>query len=75
MNKRIVDDFFDCASRAVYDNKKINREFFSSNENRALFYPIASEVIKVNIAPFIEGLLSTLNLYLPKGKEEDQDIE
>ena len=50
-----------CAKKCYTENTKdpINADFFEKVENRGLYYPIMIEVIKVNCAPFIKGLVSS----------------
>ena len=49
---------FACAERVIYDNAKIDEDYFEDVEHRTLYYPIMFEVMKVNIGPFIESLFS-----------------
>jgi hypothetical protein len=49
---------WECCGRAVYDKAKVNKDFFEKVENREFYYPIMMEVVKVNVGPFIKGLLS-----------------
>jgi hypothetical protein len=54
---RLRNALFACARRAIYDNQKIDKEFFEEAKNRALYYPIMLEVLKVNLGPFIGSLI------------------
>jgi hypothetical protein len=56
-DKRIRDALFACAKRAIYDNQKVDKEFFEDASNRKLYYPIMMEVLKINIGPFIDSLI------------------
>lgn len=47
-----------CLVRCTYRGAKITKETFEAEEMRQLYYPIAIECMKVNIAPFLAGLLS-----------------
>jgi len=49
---------FKCCERALYDNEKINYDFFEKEENRELYFLIMIEVLKVNLVPFFKGLSS-----------------
>lgn len=56
---------FTCAERAVFNGSKVDRDFFENTENRQYYYPIMSEVIAVNVGPFLKGailLLKTLKI-------------
>lgn len=56
-NKRLRDALFACSKRAIYDNQKVDKDFFEEPKNRRLYYPIMLEVLKVNVGPFIESLI------------------
>jgi hypothetical protein len=58
VSREVEENLFKCCERAIYDNEKINIEFFEKVENRSLYYPIMIEIIKVNVYPFIESLFS-----------------
>lgn len=61
VNSREVErDLMLCAKRALYDNNKIDADFFEDVNNRALYFPIMLEIAKVNIGPFFQGLFSGL---------------
>lgn len=61
INSREVErDLMICAKRALYDNHKIDSDFFENIDNRALYFPIMLEIAKVNIGPFFQGLFSQL---------------
>jgi len=55
-----------CAESVTYgkdaDRQKVDSDFFSDEKNRELYYPIMIEIIKVNVGPFISGLLSMLKI-------------
>lgn len=50
---------FKCSERALFDNNKVNEDFFEAAGNRKYYYPIMVEVLKVNLSPFF-GLASSL---------------
>lgn len=58
-SRRVKDALFKCAEKAILGNDKVNRDFFENVENRELYYPIMTEVLKVNLGPFFKriGLL------------------
>jgi hypothetical protein len=58
-SRDVRDCLFRCAERALYDNQKINKDFFEKEDNRELYYPIMIEIVKENVGPFITGLLSS----------------
>jgi hypothetical protein len=58
-SREVRDCLFRCAERALYDNQKINKDFFEKEDNRELYYPIMIEIVKENVGPFITGLLSS----------------
>jgi hypothetical protein len=49
---------FVCSARALLGQDKIDQDFFEKVENRELYYPIMVEIIKVNVGPFLKGLVS-----------------
>jgi len=49
---------FKCAERCLLGEDKINWDFFEKEENREYYFPIMIEIAKVNLAPFVKGLLS-----------------
>ena len=57
-DKRVREALFVCAERALYVDDKVNSDFFEKEENRELYYPVMVEILKVNLGPFIKGLLS-----------------
>lgn len=64
-NKRLRAALFSCSERSVYKNQKVNEEFFEPVKNRALYYPIMIEVLKVNLGPFfgsLSGMFEGLDL-------------
>lgn len=50
---------FKCAERSLFENNKVNEDFFEKEENRKYYFPIMFEVLKVNLSPFF-GLASSL---------------
>ena len=63
---------FQCALRALYDNQKVDEDFFEKEENRSLYYPIMFEIIKVNVSPFSKSLLSLFGGLLKTNKTSSQ---
>ena len=55
-SKRVKDALFKCAEKALVGADKVDRSFFESVENREFYYPIMTEVIKVNLGPFFKSL-------------------
>lgn len=55
-SKRVKASLFKCCERVVYGDSKVDRDFFESVENRELYYPIMTEVVKVNLGPFFKRL-------------------
>lgn len=70
-SKEVEEKLFICAERCLYEKQKINEDFFEPVENRSLYYPIMIEILKANIGPFIESLVTMLPGLL-KNREEDQ---
>jgi len=61
----IEQHLFNCAERAIFNGSKVDRDFFEKTENRQYYYPIMSEVIAVNVGPFLKGaglLFKTLGM-------------
>jgi hypothetical protein len=57
---KIMDTLFQCSKKALYNDNKVDEDFFDkSEENRELYFPIMIEVIKKNVGPFVKGLLSS----------------
>lgn len=56
-SESVENAIMDCG-RAVYDNEKVNEEFFEKEENRSLYIPIMVEMAVKNLNPFYKGLLS-----------------
>lgn len=69
----IRENLFKCAERAMFNKEKINEDFFEHVENRKYYYPIMTEVLKINIYPFF-GLVSSLLLNLPGLTEKFQEL-
>jgi hypothetical protein len=57
-DKAVRESLFECAKKALYLQDKIDTDFFEKEENRELYYPIMLEILKVNVGPFLNGLLS-----------------
>ncbi len=57
-DKKVRESLFVCAEKALYNDNKIDADFFEKEENRELYYPIMIELLKVNLGPFLDGLLS-----------------
>ena len=55
-DKPLRSALFDCMERVTFENVRVDREFFSVPENWQHYYPIALEVIKVNVGPFFGSL-------------------
>jgi len=55
-SSRVRSCLFKCATKAVYDDQRIDPEFFERVENRKLYYPIMMEILKVNLGPFFGSL-------------------
>lgn len=65
----IRNQLFKCAERAMFDKEKVDVDFFEKTENRKYYYPIMTEVIKINISPFL-GLVSSVFSKLEGLKEK-----
>jgi hypothetical protein len=59
-SKPIIDAAKLCFKRATYNGLKIDSQTFENRENRPDFLPTVFYVIKENISPFFENLLSSL---------------
>lgn len=55
-SKRVKDALFKCAEKVILGNDKVDRDFFETVENRELYYPLMTEVIKVNLGPFFKRI-------------------
>ena len=49
---------YKCMERATYDDQRITRETFELEARRGDFLPIASEIMSINLNPFVPGLSS-----------------
>lgn len=54
---------FKCCERVVFgpEKTKIDADFFENSENWKYYYPIMTEVMKVNLIPFFEIVSSVLS--------------
>lgn len=59
-NKEVSDAMWACAVRSLYGHQKITKLLFEAEESRQDIYPMAWEVVKVNVAPFFSSLVSLL---------------
>lgn len=59
-NERFNTALFKCLEKCLYDQEKITEKTFEKVENRADYYNIVIECVKVNISPFFVGLISRL---------------
>jgi hypothetical protein len=57
-SKEIKKLLFECCKTVLFGEETVNKDFFEKVENRELFYPIMIEVMRVNLLPFFQGLLS-----------------
>jgi hypothetical protein len=55
-SKRVENALFECCKTALIGDDKITRDFFEDPEKRELYYPIMTEVVKVNLGPFFKRL-------------------
>lgn len=51
---------FKCLEKCLYGQEKIKESTFEKVENRADYYNIVIECVKLNISPFFVGLISRL---------------
>lgn len=56
---------FKCAERALLGGEKIGRDFFEDVGNRRYYWQIMAEIVKVNLGPFFEGVVSRLSAIVP----------
>lgn len=61
VSREVKECIFKCAETTLYNNEKVNKDFFEKEENRKLYYPIMFEIAKANLDPFMSGLFSMLN--------------
>lgn len=59
---------FLCAGRALLGQEKIDQDFFEKVENRELYYQIMVEIIRVNVGPFLKGLVSKFGALVAKNE-------
>ena len=57
----LKDVLFECCQSVVYNDVRVDREFFDEVENRGVFYDIMIEVLKENLLPFFPSLSSGLS--------------
>ena len=60
-SKEIREAVFICLQRCTYKEEKVTKTLFDNVDMRKHYYPIMWECIKVNLAPFFEGVLSELS--------------
>lgn len=68
----VIDCLFVCASHALIDDQKIDRDFFEDVNKRSYFYPIMLEVMKQNLSPFFENLSSLFEKFAQTMRENSQ---
>jgi len=51
-SEEVLKCLFKCLKKSNYDGEKITEETFDDPENRADYYPIMIEVIRLNLLPF-----------------------
>jgi hypothetical protein len=56
----VIDVLFECCESVAFGQgrDKPNADFFEEVANREYFYPIMSEVLKVNLGPFFKRIVS-----------------
>lgn len=59
-SKSIIDAAKICFKRATYNGLKIDSQTFENRDARPDFLPVVFYVIKENVSPFFENLLSSL---------------
>ena len=64
---------FDCAKMCTIDGEKITMDSFESKETRGDYMIVAWEVMRLNLLPFVEHLLSKLKQSFP-AKENPQKL-
>jgi len=60
-SKEVLEAAKICLTRCTYNGLKIDSMTFESKESRKNFLPVMYHVLKENIAPFFEGLISFLS--------------
>lgn len=71
-SKEVRSCLFKCAERSLFEADKVDKEFFDKVENRKYFYPIMTEILKVNIGPLFESLFSLFSAKFPTLTEKLQ---
>lgn len=60
-SKALSGQLWKCLTRCLLNGQKITKESFAAEEARQDYYPVAWEVMKLNLRPFFKGLdLSSL---------------
>ena len=57
-SKRVKAALFVCCEKVLVGDDKVNKDFFELVDNRELYYPIMTEVVKVNLGPFFKRVAS-----------------
>jgi hypothetical protein len=60
-SKEVLEAAKICLTRCTYNGLKIDSMTFESKESRKNFLPVMYHVLKENISPFFEGLISFLS--------------
>lgn len=55
-----MDAFFKVAIKSTYNDEKITQDIFEDEKARIDFYDVMINVIRINLAPFFKGLVSSL---------------
>jgi hypothetical protein len=65
-SKTLSAQLWKCMKRCLLDGQSITKESFDAEEARQNYYPVAWEVMKLNLRPFFKGLdLSSLTSVAP----------
>lgn len=58
-SKEFYESLFKCLNRCTYNDQKVTETLFDNDDIREDYYTLAVECLKVNLKPFLKGLVSS----------------
>lgn len=68
----VFENIFKCLERSKYNSEKITKDTFEDLKARESYYEIIIACVKVNLAPFLKGLVSMFGQLSQKNAKESQ---
>lgn len=66
----VYENIFKCLERCKYESEKITKDTFEDSKARESYYEIIIACVKVNLAPFLKGLVSMFGQLSQKNAKE-----